>query len=221
MAGTVFSIVVVTLLVSGLLYQFVRQRRNRDLNAWVQDQAVLFECPVLVRQCLHPGANWVDWNSKLGGGPRLLIRRGAIEVKAPQGMMLQTRDVCLVAATTSMWHDEIGWAGTALGQRECIHLLGKDETSEVELALTAIENLGATWAALVQSGVQVAGAGAALDQKQSGSRRIRPWTVIPIIVFIVAGLIWFLTPSTGSEGFVLFGMFIGAVCCGLVAQSPP
>lgn len=121
-AGAIFGVLVAALLSCALIFTWVRQRRNRELNAWVQNQTVIYDCAVLVRQCMHPGGNWVDWSRSLGGGPRLLIRAGAIEVRAPQGMMLDSRDICLRADTARMWRDEVGWAGSALGRRECIHL---------------------------------------------------------------------------------------------------
>ncbi len=156
-AGDIFGFVVITLLSYVLIYTWVRQRRNRDLNAWVQNQTVIYDCAVLVRQCMHPGGNWVDWSRSLGGGPRLLIRAGAIEVRAPHGMMLDSRDVCLRADTARMWRDGVGWAGSALGRRECIHLVGRDETAEVALALSPLSNFEEVWAALRQAGIVAAG----------------------------------------------------------------
>jgi hypothetical protein len=82
LAGEIFGVLVLALLSCALIFTWVRQRRNRELNAWVQNQAVIYNCAVLVRQCMHPGGNWVDWSRSLGGGPRLLIRAGAIEVRA-------------------------------------------------------------------------------------------------------------------------------------------
>ena len=93
--GEIFSFLVIALLSYVLIYTGMRRRRNRELNAWVQNQTVIYDGAVLVRQCMHPGGNWVDWSRSLGGGPRLLIRHGAIEVRAPQGMMQDSRDICL------------------------------------------------------------------------------------------------------------------------------
>jgi hypothetical protein len=114
LAGEIFSFLVIALLLYALIYTRVRQRRNRESNAWVQNQPVIYDCAVLVRQCMHPGGNWVDWSRSLGGGPRLLIRAGAIEVRASQGMMLNSRDICLRADTARMWRDEVGWLGVPL-----------------------------------------------------------------------------------------------------------
>jgi hypothetical protein len=155
-AGDIFGIVVAALLSYVLINTSVRRRRNRELNAWVQNQTVIYDGPVLVRQCMHPGRNWVDWSRSLGGGPRLLIRAGAIEVRAPQGMVLDSRDICLRADTARMWRDEVGWAGSSLARRECIHLVGRDETGEVELALSPLSNFEEVWAALRRAGIVAA-----------------------------------------------------------------
>jgi len=152
-AGGIFSVLVIALLLYALIFTKVRQRRNRELNAWVHNQAVIYDGPVLVRQCMHPGGNWVDWSRSLGGGPRLLIRAGAIEVRAPQGMVLDSRDICLRADTARMWRDEVGWAGTTVSRRECIHLVGRDETAKVELALSPLSNFEEAWAALCRAGI--------------------------------------------------------------------
>jgi hypothetical protein len=155
-AGDIFGIVVTALLSYVLINTSLRRRRNRELNAWVQNQTVIYDGAVLVRQCMHPGRNWVDWSRSLGGGPRLLIRAGAIEVRAPQGMVLDSRDICLRADTARMWRDEVGWAGSSLGRRECIHLVGRDETGEVELALSPLSNFEEVWAALRRAGIVAA-----------------------------------------------------------------
>jgi hypothetical protein len=151
-AGGIFSVLVIAFVSYSVIRAWVRRRRNRGLNAWVQNQPVIYEGAVLVRQCMHPGGNWVDWSRSFGGGPRLLIRAGAIEVRAPQGMMLDSRDICLRADTARMWRDEVGWAGTALDRRECIHLVGRDESAEVELALSPFSDFEDVWAALRQAG---------------------------------------------------------------------
>lgn len=218
LAGEIFSFFVIAFLSSTLIYARVRQRRNRELNAWVQNQTVIYDCPVLVRQCMHPGGNWVDWSRSLGGGPRLLIRAGAIEVRAPQGMMLHSRDICLRADTARMWRDEVGWAGSALGRRECVHLVGRDETAEVELALSPLSNFGEVWAALRRAGIAAAGSewvpapnlppGAAepayalwpghRDVPAAPRRRLDIWLTLPLACFVVVGLYTLLTPFSGA-----------------------
>ena len=212
--GEIFGFLVIVLLLCALIFTWVRQRRNRELNAWVQNQTVIYDCAVLVRQCMHPGGNWVDWSQRLGGGPRLLVRAGAIEVRAPQGMILDSRDICLRADTTRVWRDEVGWAGSALGRRECIHLVGRDETAEVELALSPLSNVGEVWAALRRAGVVAASSewvpaldlppGAAKpadapwpdhrDVPAAPRRRPDIWLILPLVCFVVVVLYSALTP---------------------------
>jgi hypothetical protein len=229
--GEIFSVLVIALFSCILVYTWVRQYRNRELNAWVQNQTVIYDCAVLVRQCMHPGGHWVDWNRRLGGGPRLVVRTGAIEVRAPQGMMLDSRDICLRADTTRMWRDEVGWAGTAVGLRECIHLVGRDETGEVELALSPLSNFEDAWAALGRAGITAAGSewvparnlspGAAepADALWPGHRGVPTaprrrrrdiWLILPLVCFVVFGLYILLTPFSeawnvgGVAGLALF-----------------
>ena len=212
--GAIFSVLAAALLSYVLIRTWVRQRGNRELNAWVQNRPVIYECAVLVRQCMHPGGNWVDWSRSLGGGPRLLVRGGAIEVRAPQGMMFDSRDICLRADTARMWRDEVGWAGSALGRRECIHLVGRDETAEVELALSPLSSFEEVWAALRRAGIVAASSewvpavnlspGAAepadalwpghRDVPTAPRRRLDIWLILPLACFVVVGLYILLTP---------------------------
>ena len=74
----------------------------------------------------------------------------------PRGMMLDSRDICLRAGTARMWRDEAGWAGTAVGRRACIHLVGRDETAAVELALSPLSDVEDAWAALRRAGIAAA-----------------------------------------------------------------
>jgi hypothetical protein len=71
-------------------------------------------------------------------------------------MGLDSRDICLRADTARMWRDEVGWAGTAAGRRECIHLAARDETAEVELALSPLSSFEEVRAALCQAGIAAA-----------------------------------------------------------------
>jgi hypothetical protein len=70
-AGGIFSFLVIALLSYTFIRTWVRRRRNRELNAWVQNRTVIYDGAVLVRQCMHPGGNWVDWSRSYGGGPFL------------------------------------------------------------------------------------------------------------------------------------------------------
>lgn len=97
--------------------------------------------------------SWVDWNSRLGGGPTLVVRAGSFEVSAPQGMKLESRHLVLRSRSATMWLDEIGWAGTRLGRKECIHVAAEHEGRSVELALSPRDGLDDAWQALLASGV--------------------------------------------------------------------
>src|SRR5262249_61224121 len=130
--GEIFGFLVIALLSCVVIFTWVRQRRNRELDAWVQDQTVIYDCAVLVRQCMHPGGNWVDWSRRLGGGPRLLIRAGAIEVRAPQGMMLDSRDICLRAGTARMGGGGGGGGGGGAGPRRGSRPGGRGATAREE-----------------------------------------------------------------------------------------
>jgi hypothetical protein len=217
--GEIFGVLVLALFSCALIFTWVRQRRNRALDAWVQDQAVIYDCTVMVRQCMHPGGNWVDWSGRLGGGPRLLVRAGAVEVRAPQGMMLDSRDICLRADTTRMWRDEVGWAGTAVGRRACIHLVGRDETAEVELALSPLSDFEDAWAALRRAGIAAAGserapartlpprAGEPADAPRPGHRggpaasprrRRDIWLILPLACFVAVALYTVLAPFSDA-----------------------
>jgi hypothetical protein len=208
--GGIFSFLVIALLSCSLIYRRVRQSRNRKLDAWVQNQTVIYDCPVLVRQCVHPGGNWFDWSRRVGGEPRLLVRAGAIEIRAPQGMVLDSRDICLRADTARMWPDEVGWAGSALGSRECIHLVGRDETAEVELALSPLSDFGEAWDALRRAGVVAASSA----DPTAPRRRLDIWLSLPLVCFVVVGLYMVLAPfseawNVGRVGGVALFLAVG------------
>jgi hypothetical protein len=117
------------------------------------DEAVVYSGNVFVRT-KRPFKSWVSWNERVGGGPTLLVRRSSFEVSAPQGMMLESRHLVIRSETTTMWLDRVGWAGTWLGRKDCIHLLAKDEKGSIEVALTPRDGLQRAWQALMDSGVK-------------------------------------------------------------------
>jgi hypothetical protein len=97
---------------------------------------------------------WETWNNRLGGGPVLVVRPGSFEVSAPQGMMLNSRDLVIQSIGARMWLDKVGWAGTPLGSKACIRVAGRDQRSRrVELALSPRDGLNNAWQALLSSGV--------------------------------------------------------------------
>ena len=88
----------------------------------------------------------------------LLVKTYSFEVRAPQGMRLETRDFIIESSDAAMWLDRIGWAGTPLDRRDCIHVVSSDETgSRIEMALTPESGLEPAWEALIQSGVKAKG----------------------------------------------------------------
>jgi hypothetical protein len=119
----------------------------------VRRQAVIYSTKAFVR-VRKPLNSWVNWNHRLGGGPVLTVRTQGLEVSAPQGMMLESRDIVMSAENASMQLDKIGWAGTPIGLRECIHISGRDDNGSVELAISAESDLESAWQALLDAGVQ-------------------------------------------------------------------
>jgi hypothetical protein len=69
-------------------------------------------------------------------------------------MMLESRDIVMSAQNASMQIDRIGWAGTPIGRRECIHISGRDDKGSVELAISPESDLESAWQALLDAGVQ-------------------------------------------------------------------
>ena len=123
--------------------------------------ATTFQVFVRSRQHVVPGIlnNWVDWNSNLGGGPTLIVRADSFEVVAPQGMMLDSRDLVIESNCAAMWLDDVGWAGTPIGRKRSIHIAGRDQAGgQVELALSLRDGLEQAWQALLNSGVTLSAA---------------------------------------------------------------
>ena len=111
------------------------------------------EIHVRVRERL-PGQTWGDWHDRLGGGPRLLLFDNALEVVAPQGMVLVSRDIILPTPTSSMWRDNIGFGGLPLAKRDCVRIQGYGPHGyPVELAITPCGDITAMWKALALAGV--------------------------------------------------------------------
>jgi hypothetical protein len=155
--GVVFSVVVAGFLALKFALVGRRRSRNRLLDDWVRAQPVVFSTPTLAQQLAYQGrwsANWVQWSPKYGGGPLLVVRRGGVEVVAPQGMMAASRDVCFRADTAEMWKDNMGLLGGPLRRKDCIRLRGRDETGFVEFALTPESGIEAAWQALAEAGVR-------------------------------------------------------------------
>ena len=178
LAGEIFSFLVIALLSCALIYTRVRQRRNRELNAWVQNKTVIYDGAVLVRQCMHPGGNWVDWSRTLGGGPRLLIRAGAIEVRAPQGMMLNSRDICALSPLSNF--EEV-WAAL---RRAGIVAASSERVPARNLSPGAADPTDALWP----------------DRRDvpTAPRRLDIWLILPLACFAAVVLYTILTPFSAG-----------------------
>lgn len=83
-----------------------------------------------------------------------MVRAGSFEVAAPQGLRLESRDLVISSEGATMWLDKVGWAGTPLDRKDCIHVSGRDQRGRrVEVALSPQDGLQVAWQALVDSGV--------------------------------------------------------------------
>lgn len=97
---------------------------------------------------------WETWNDHLEGGPVLVVRPGSFEVSAPQGMMLNSRDLVVQSTGATMWLDKVGWAGTPLGSKVCIRVIGRDQRGrQIEFALSPRDGVQKAWKALLDCGV--------------------------------------------------------------------
>lgn len=118
-----------------------------------------FRVFVRSRQQFVPGIlnQWAIWNDRLGGGPTLVVRGDCFEVAAPQGMMLESRDLVMSSVTAEMWPDKVGlgWGRFAIFAKEGIHVAARDQAGRrVELALTPKDSsIKDLWEALRTSGV--------------------------------------------------------------------
>ena len=100
--------------------------------------------------------SWQNWNNRLGGGPTVQVTISAVRVWAPQGMMLDSRDVQIDTHHATMSVDRLGWAGTPLGRRECIRLCGGTRRGPIEIAITPDLGIEQTWRAFERAGVRPA-----------------------------------------------------------------
>lgn len=122
--------------------------------SWARKQQVVHETRAFVR-ARTSGNTWVNWNHRLGGGPRLFVRSESVEVSAPQGTMLESRTIVFPAETATMWCDRVGWAGLPVGRRDCIRIHVPRRWRSIELAITPVDGLEAAWEALRRVKVQV------------------------------------------------------------------
>ena len=117
------------------------------------DQSAIYRGSTFVR-ARRPLNSWVSWNNRFGGGPVLVVRATGLEVSAPQGMMLASRDIVIQSEGATMCLDKVGWAGTPFDRKDCIHVAGRDQRGRrIELALSPRDGLQEAWRALLDSGV--------------------------------------------------------------------
>jgi hypothetical protein len=117
------------------------------------EEQVIYRGRTFVR-ARRPGNSWASWNNNFGGGPVLVVRAGSFEVSAPQGMILESRDLIIQSSDATMWLDKVGWAGTPIDRKECIRVAGRDQKGRrVELALTPVDGLQQAWQAFLNAGV--------------------------------------------------------------------
>jgi hypothetical protein len=108
----------------------------------------VFSCRVRVRT-RKPWNTWVNWNDRLGGGPVLNVRSGTVEIVAPQGMLLESRQFEFPGHQATIRRQRIGWAGIPIGKRDSIRLTLDDG---MEFALTPESTFAEAWEALLAAG---------------------------------------------------------------------
>jgi hypothetical protein len=85
----------------------------------------------------------------------LLVKKHSFELEAPRGMSLEPRDWVIESAKASMRFDKVGWGGTPIDRRDCIHVTARDEKGRrIEFALSPEGGAQPAWDALAKSGVR-------------------------------------------------------------------
>jgi hypothetical protein len=158
----VLVVVVVWAGIAGSHRSLIASERLPELR----DQPPILSSHALVRQ--YRMYQWVDWNSRYGGGPQLTIWPKVVEVSAPQGTVREPRTIRLRSEECSIWLERVGLWGMPFRRRECIRLVAKVGSVDpapsphwvggvvaletVDLALTPDCGIDVAWNALVQSG---------------------------------------------------------------------
>ncbi|SRR5579884_426949 len=131
----------ILLCVLWLAAPFVLIKRSRLGRIHPELQPTIYEDGVLVRahRVWRGDADWIEWASRFGGGPKLIVSDDKFEVVAPQGMMLSSRDLVIESSTATMWRDRMGlWGFMPVGVTDCIHVEAPDHRfGRMELALTS------------------------------------------------------------------------------------
>jgi hypothetical protein len=126
--------------------------RRQVRPAWAESQTPIFSGRTFVRQYAYP--QWISWNYRYGGGPKLIVWLNGLEVSAPQGTIANSRAFFFNSHECLMMHDRVGLWGTPIRPAQCIRLVGRNEYGEVTLALTPDAGIEPAWQALLRAGVQ-------------------------------------------------------------------
>jgi len=121
-------VVVIWAAIAGRGRSLITSERPPELR----DQPPILSSRTLVRQ--YRMYQWVEWNSRYGGGPQLTIRPKVVEVSAPQGFVREPRTIRLRSDGCSIWLDRVGLWGLPFRRRECIRLVAKAAEGSVDLA---------------------------------------------------------------------------------------
>jgi len=130
----------------------LRSCREHSVTS-ADERPAVFAGRIFVRS-RRPRNSWVSWNYNYRRGPQLVVRATSFEVSAPQGMLLESRRFVIQSHDAVMRRDWIGWAGTPVNRKRCIHVAARDQKGRrIELALTPDDGLENAWKALLDSGV--------------------------------------------------------------------
>lgn len=135
-----------------------RSHRRREVDRRLRQALagdLIFTDHVFVRH-RRRGATWRNWNAQLNGGPVVRVRVGSVELKAPQGMMLETRHIVMCSRAVTMTRDRIGLWGLPLARRDCIILAGHDVSGWARRLAVSNDDLTVLWDALERAGVSAA-----------------------------------------------------------------
>jgi hypothetical protein len=152
--GAWFSVVVLAVLVLAFTLQARRRRQEAPLRTWITGQPVVFETRALVRIRASglDGSGWGTLKSPMGA--RLVVHVGGLEASIGSGNAFVAGNFMSTSDAT-MWRDQVGWAGTAIGRQERIRLHGFDGRRARDWAVIprgcSIEEV---WQALLGVGVK-------------------------------------------------------------------
>lgn len=97
--------------------------------------------------------SWVEWNSRLGSGPQLIVRKASAEIVAPQGWVGAPRCYVFPGAEATMRRDRVGLLGLPIRKRDCLRI---KLDSGIEFAVSPLGDINEAWSALAHAGVRTA-----------------------------------------------------------------